>query len=324
MYRCVLAPVDGTAFGEHALPLAATIARRAGALLRLVHVHVPMVAPVGLEAVTAVGPWNELLREQAAGYLEQLAARLRTALRAQVCCEVTDGLVPEMLSLHALEVGAELVVMSTHGRAGLRRMWHHCVAEQVMEGVSLPVLLVRPAEPVSEPDLSRPCEIHHLLIPVDGSVRAQQLLEHAVTLGRGFRARYTLLRVVEAPPVRLGARVGSSPFDPRSLEREQILARQRLAAFAERMRGAGLEVGAEVRVGRDPGEEIVRFVRDARGGPRPVDLVAMERHLHRGLGSALAVHTTDLVIRDAGVPVLLYPPEIPLRARPEAEVAARV
>ena len=36
--RTVLAAVDGTPFGEHALPLAAEVARRAGAMLRVVHV----------------------------------------------------------------------------------------------------------------------------------------------------------------------------------------------------------------------------------------------------------------------------------------------
>jgi nucleotide-binding universal stress UspA family protein len=41
MYRTVLVPLDGSAFGEHALPLALTIARRAGAAVKLVQVHVP-------------------------------------------------------------------------------------------------------------------------------------------------------------------------------------------------------------------------------------------------------------------------------------------
>src|SRR6476646_4587418 len=39
--RAILVPLDGSPFGEHALPLAAGIARRAGAKLRVVHVHTP-------------------------------------------------------------------------------------------------------------------------------------------------------------------------------------------------------------------------------------------------------------------------------------------
>ena len=69
MYRSILVPVDGTAFGEHALALAATVARRTGAGLHLAHAHVPAIAPVGMDAVAAAGPWNDILKEQAREYL---------------------------------------------------------------------------------------------------------------------------------------------------------------------------------------------------------------------------------------------------------------
>jgi len=39
MIRSILVPLDGSTFGEHALPMAASLARRAGATLHLVHVH---------------------------------------------------------------------------------------------------------------------------------------------------------------------------------------------------------------------------------------------------------------------------------------------
>ena len=42
MYHSVLVPLDGSTFGEHALPLALSIARRAGATLNVVRVHVPL------------------------------------------------------------------------------------------------------------------------------------------------------------------------------------------------------------------------------------------------------------------------------------------
>jgi nucleotide-binding universal stress UspA family protein len=43
MYRSILVPLDGSAFGEHALPFALSLARRAGAQLHLAHIHVPPV-----------------------------------------------------------------------------------------------------------------------------------------------------------------------------------------------------------------------------------------------------------------------------------------
>jgi nucleotide-binding universal stress UspA family protein len=44
MYRSILVPLDGSRFGEQALPLALAVARRAGASLKLLHVHAPLVA----------------------------------------------------------------------------------------------------------------------------------------------------------------------------------------------------------------------------------------------------------------------------------------
>ena len=49
MFQSILVPLDGSVLGEHALPWAVTIARKANAMLRLCHVH-PQTAEVVLEA----------------------------------------------------------------------------------------------------------------------------------------------------------------------------------------------------------------------------------------------------------------------------------
>src|SRR5690242_2476445 len=68
MLRSILVPLDGSDFGEHALPLAAAVARRCGATLHLAHVH---RAPGG-------GPIPELLaRQTEEEYLAGIARRLR-------------------------------------------------------------------------------------------------------------------------------------------------------------------------------------------------------------------------------------------------------
>ena len=50
MYRSLLVPLDGSQFGEHALPLARAIARQTSATLHLVHVHVIRV-PISVDAI---------------------------------------------------------------------------------------------------------------------------------------------------------------------------------------------------------------------------------------------------------------------------------
>ena len=308
MYRCVLVPVDGTAFGEQALALAATVARRTGASLHLAHVHLPAIAPVGMDAVAAAGPWNEILKEQENDYLETLAGRVSAAFGTRVSWQVMDGPVAEAVESRAAACGADLVVMSTHGHAGIRRVWHHCVAEQIVQELPLPVLLTHPRDEEAEPDLSTPREIRHVLLPLDGSAEPYTMLEREIALGRGFHARNTLLRVVRPPAARSG---GDDQIGRRSLEHDRTAALQYLTGFAERMRAAGLDVRSVVRVDEEPAAAIVRFIADAARGGSPVEMVAMERHPHRGLADALATHTTDAVVRDGGVPVLLVRSAIP-------------
>jgi nucleotide-binding universal stress UspA family protein len=321
MYRSILVPIDGTAFGEHALALAATIAGRTGATLHLAHVHVPMVAPVGMEVVASAGPWNDILKEQEGGYLQALANRLANTFGTRVRYQVMDGPVSEALEEYARQCGADLLVMSTHGHSGMWRVWHHCLADQIVRELPVPVLLVHPADAEREADLSAPRELHHVLIPLDGSATPYAMLEEAVKLGRGFRARYTLLRVVP-PATAPGRTAPDNQFGRRSLERDQLAAHQYLNAFAERLRAAGVDVRTEVRVASVPAEAIVRFVRDSRRGTAAVDIVAMERRPHRGLGHALATHTTDAVVRDAQVPVLVVQGTMPSPPLARAEPLA--
>ena len=69
MYRTVLVPLDGSAFAEHALPLALSIAGRAGATLRLVRVHVPAATLYRSSELAAYLDLDTRVREEERAYL---------------------------------------------------------------------------------------------------------------------------------------------------------------------------------------------------------------------------------------------------------------
>jgi nucleotide-binding universal stress UspA family protein len=76
MYRSLMVPLDGSAFGEYALPHALGIAQRAGARVELIHICTPPLPSVfadGLVNPHLVEPPLELAGEQARAYLDQLA-----------------------------------------------------------------------------------------------------------------------------------------------------------------------------------------------------------------------------------------------------------
>ena len=178
--RKVVVPLDGSSFSEHALPLAMSIAVPAGARLELVRVADPSQRATDVETVQ--------------GYLNTTAARVRETTPVDAGSTVLSGRVAEQILEHAVNGGADLVVMATHGGGPFTRAWFGSVADELVRTMPLPLLLVRPRD--VPPDLSTPRVPRRIVITLDGSPLAEQILDPAVSLGALWKADYRLLRVV--------------------------------------------------------------------------------------------------------------------------------
>lgn len=141
----VLLPLDGSPLGEAALEPALALGGLMGAQYTLVQAIDPPV--LGYAPAAYVGGLDQQVLEQmrAAGqeYLDKAAARLR-AQGAQVATNLLVG--PPALAVvsYAREHAFDLIAMATHGRSGAARLLLGSVAEQVLQGTSLPVLMYRP------------------------------------------------------------------------------------------------------------------------------------------------------------------------------------
>lgn len=143
MYERVLVPLDGSAVAEAILPFVERIAGPLDAQVLLVRVVEPIVAAVAL-ASGEVGGADTLLHQQLAAkrYLEGLADRLAAkGLRVRTVAALGTP-ATELIALAGAEK-ADLIAMTTHGRSGVRRLLFGSVAEQVLRGASVPVLLFR-------------------------------------------------------------------------------------------------------------------------------------------------------------------------------------
>lgn len=137
-----------------------------------------------------------------------------------------------------------------------------------------------------------------VLIPLDGSERAEAILAFAAEVAGPLDAELLLLRVVEpiSPAVAVAeAGVVSAGV----LEMREREARQYLAALAERLEAKGLRVRMLVRLGW-PAAEIPAVA--AREG---ADLIAMSTHGRTGLDRVLFGSVAEAVLRAAPVPVLM-------------------
>lgn len=311
MYRSILVPVDGSPFGEAALPLALILARRAGAILQLVHVMPPMGASYSEASLYLDSNLDRKLLEQQRArsqtYLEHWAKKLGALAPVAVKTVLLSGDVPALLRNQAVQVSADLIVMTTHGRGPLGRFWLGSVADELVRQVSMPVLLVRPVETVVfEPEAA----LRHILIPLDGEPMAEQIIERAVELGQLMEADYTLLRVIKPVasahyPVE-GASMGQQVqalLDQMETIEEQI--RQDAVTYLEKLAGElrqrGLKVSSRVEVEDKPALAILNQVQSA-------DLVALCTHGRHGLSRVFLGSVADKVIRGCHLPVLVYRP----------------
>jgi nucleotide-binding universal stress UspA family protein len=147
----VLVPLDGTAAAELALEPARELAGFLGAEVHLVMVvATPGTARGELQAIaqalpTATRAALELEEEEAGDYLELVAGRLRRGGVA-VSTEVRRGDTPSALADEAAEPGVGLVVVATHGRAGVQAIWAGSVTARLLARTRAPILLLRMIE----------------------------------------------------------------------------------------------------------------------------------------------------------------------------------
>jgi nucleotide-binding universal stress UspA family protein len=152
-YRTILVPLDGSPLAEEALDYAHTLAAATGAALLLVSVVSPPDPLYSLHSKRtnpavigdSLNIVHTLRKEYIAGYLASVARRILDAKTSgiEVRPLVLEGDEAKEIIRAGREGGADLIVMSAHGRGGLSRLWLGHVAMDVVRQADLPVLLVR-------------------------------------------------------------------------------------------------------------------------------------------------------------------------------------
>jgi nucleotide-binding universal stress UspA family protein len=299
MFRNILVPLDGSSFSEHALPYGVEIAaaRDAQLTLALVHVrHSPVTTDRTLRE--ALDAWEAAHTEREAEYLRELAERLSREHGVAARARLLTGEVVPSLEREVRDEAMDLVVMTTHGRAGLERAWLGSVADSLLRHLAVPVLIIRPSEESPRP---RRVEYRHVVIGLDGSARAERAIEPALALVKEQDARVTLLRVV-APPSAVtspylphAARISHEEMQERQEQATTYLTdiRERLGQRVERIETVAL---LEYHAAR----AILGYVAE-----HEVDLIALSTHGRGSVSRLLMGSVTDKVVRASAVPVLV-------------------
>lgn len=289
MFRTILAPLDGSRFAEAALPVAARLARDPAVSLHLALSHQTTAALVGVgmgELVSASIDLDEDLRSRERDYLVGVAAGSALERAGSVAYRELAGPAGPAICEEAARIGADLVIMATHGRGTAGRLWHGSVADYVVRHVSVPVLLVH-----SEREGTRLAEQggRGILVALDLSQQAEAILKPVESLARLLQVPVTLMHVMVGPVYQVGKRAAVEG---------------RLERIAAPLRERGLEVSTAVTTGVNTDWTLRDALEDSRFG-----LLAMTTHGAGGLRRLWTGSVATKVVESAAKPVLiLHPP----------------
>jgi nucleotide-binding universal stress UspA family protein len=240
MFEHILVPLDGSSFAECALPHAMGVGHALGARVTLLRVAERSGDPAIRRAVDPV-EWSVYLAE-ARAYLDEVVDRLR-ASDVQAEGELLEGDPAQRIIDFATGQKVGLIVISTHGQSGLSAWNLSSVVQKVIVKAPAPVIIVR-AYLCGGSELT-PVLYRRVLVPLDGSRRAEYVLQMAATLARVHGSALVLSQVAPQPEVPRTRPLTAEETD--LLERLAVLNREAAEIYLENV-GGRLPFNVERRV----------------------------------------------------------------------------
>jgi nucleotide-binding universal stress UspA family protein len=307
-FTSIMVPLDGSDLAERALPVAASLARDAGASLHLVAVHEPLTIPFASEFPAQVVELNAELRNRLSDYLTRMTEQARQDGAPVVKAALLDGIAAGVLRQYIQIENIGLVVMTTHGRGGLNRFWLGSVTDRLLRTAGVPILVLKPDR------IPEKISCRRIVLALDGEIE-QEVVDAGLSLLHVMpQATLVLARIVEPPiPVVTRMAVQPAPFGPDWTERHETQARNYLDRLADRLRGPGRAIETQTLMGHPVAEQILGLAHTIGAG-----LVVLGTHGSRGFERLLLGSVADKVIRTSDVPVLVAPIHRPGASRHQA------
>jgi Universal stress protein UspA and related nucleotide-binding proteins len=318
VYKKIMVPTDGSGFDREAIRVALRIAERSHAAVRLVRVN-PTGTLFGMEtSLEAASVSARVLRQERdriLGELDNLAAECRKISEARISTALEDGPVPDALRTYASRNNIDLIVISSHGRGGITRLSFGSVTDSLIRHTSIPVLVIKPHASYLNPGTGE--LFKRIIVPLDGSSLAEQILPDAMALAKMDEARLTLLTVLVP---RTSSQDASAAQNAPWRDKDVAASQAYLYRTAAHLRENGCLTTTHVAIGENVGQVIADYASEVRA-----DLVAIATHGRGGISRALRGSVADVVTRTGTTSMLVFRPirvlteELPaeMRRRPD-------
>ena len=319
MFNRVLVPLDGSARAEHAIPIAARIARATGGsvlLLRVVRDDARRVWALGAphtSAATCIARQHS----HASEYLAHITERDELA-EADTETAVADGHAGAQIVSIARDRALDLIVMCGRSRASLDRHVRSSVVEEVCRHAPMPVLVTSEDAPSALQVDGRVVPAVSVFVPLDGSMRSESAVEPAMDLARALGGQaQAALHLVRPVDMSLALRLSDESGDDAGAIYQDAVADARLylARVVSRLRaGAAGELRMPIHImtarGSDAGEALATATNTAHpaeesGFAQRYDIIAMATGGRSGWGRWMRGNVRERVMRTTRLPVLV-------------------
>lgn len=320
MFRRILVPLDGSSLAEHALPLAARLAKVSGSTITLLHISSITMeyGPYMAQPFVYTESMLEDELAQARLYLDDIA---RSSLLKDITIhkEAMSGEVAQGILDFAQSEAADLIVICSHGRTGFKRWALGSIAQKVARYSTKPVLVVNSGYTTLPATAMVSTHPINIVVGLDGSPLAETVLLPAAQLSAALntpeKGSLHLIRVVQ--PLQANrdvATVANDEMNTRVLAEARIY----LQKVEERLQGGNLaqfhlHVTSSVAVGDDTATLLVREAEQDKHDDDGTEqeglaLIALATHGRGGLQRWIMGSVTERVLGSTKLPMLIIRP----------------
>ncbi len=297
MFTHLLVALDGSPCAEHAFELAMRLAKLEGSKLTICSVADPAPVYGSLQPQTLIEHALEEIHREAEHVAADAAVRAKAAGIAAEA-RVFEGEPVHQIVSHAAEAPIDGIVIGTHGRSGVARLFMGSVAEGVLREATVPVVIAREQARLASlaPETTF---ITRVLAPVDGSEYSLHALDVAVELAASAGAELVVGHVVNLGEAAMLSG-GEAQLLPGCLEVVRENGQRILDEACERV-GGRVSACTRTKEG-EPVEAIEELAEETKP-----EFIVIGSHGRSGLSRAIMGSVAEGVLRKSPVPVIVVP-----------------
>ena len=288
----ILVPLDGSPLAERALPAAITLAQ-ALSTTNPCELHILRVVPpimVALEP-TLYTETIHLGEEESKSYLATVALEYADS-GVPIVPAAKTGSVAETIINYAQENDIHLIVISSHGRSGLSRWVYGSVTQKVLRQSCCATLIIREQIEQAVGIFKK------ILVCLDGSALAEQVIDSALALAQCSQAEIILLRVIQPANLLFDMETADQVQESvTALERGE--AEAYLNTLMQKLPQTEGILSARTLLGA-PADTIIDFAQEQQ-----VDLITMSSHGRSGISRWIYGSVAEKVLRGAKCATLI-------------------